>query len=197
VISLRAIRCEFGSGDDFREKNPIAQAPADEVGVFADETQARPLREVPFQQRPGVYIPKRPCSLAAEFIHKRGERFQFLADDFVVINKARVTGNQAVRIRNLGRGMWEAAMCLVGGISSGEGNDAPGAGKHFLGINAFGSVAFQISHFAVAFIGQPLLEVRTRCGRRGGGNAAVIKSKLPGAFLDGCFHRDGDLWRWN
>ncbi len=40
-------------------KIQLPQAAADEVGVLADEAKAGALREVAFQQRPGVHIPER------------------------------------------------------------------------------------------------------------------------------------------
>jgi len=72
----RFVREESGRGDDFGEKYPVAEAAADQIGVFADETETGPLGEVAFQQRAGVHIPERSCSLAAEFMHKRGERLR-------------------------------------------------------------------------------------------------------------------------
>ena len=40
-----------------REEKPIAQFPADQVGVLADKAQTGALREIAFQQGPGIDIP--------------------------------------------------------------------------------------------------------------------------------------------
>ena len=64
MILLRRVRLQFERRDDFREKNPVAESAADEVGVLADEAETGALREVAFQQRAGVHIPERARSPA-------------------------------------------------------------------------------------------------------------------------------------
>src|SRR5207244_7032631 len=66
AIFLRKVRFQFEGRDDFGEENPVAKLAADEVGVFADETESGALRQVAFEQRAGVSIPARTRARAAE-----------------------------------------------------------------------------------------------------------------------------------
>ena len=56
---------QLQGGKDLGEKDPVPKLAADEIGVFADEAQARPLGQVTFEDRPGVDIPKRARGGAA------------------------------------------------------------------------------------------------------------------------------------
>ena len=57
MIFLRHVRFQFEGRDDFGKKNPVAQFPADQIGVFADETQSGAPGQVALQQRAGINIP--------------------------------------------------------------------------------------------------------------------------------------------
>src|SRR5262245_34837644 len=70
AILFRLIRRQFESGDDLRNKEPITERPADQVGVFACEAESRALRQVTFQQRPGIDIPQALGSRTAKRIHE-------------------------------------------------------------------------------------------------------------------------------
>ena len=62
MIFLRRVRFEFQRRQDFRKKNPVAEFAADEIRVLADKAESGALREIAFQNRPGVHIPKRARS---------------------------------------------------------------------------------------------------------------------------------------
>ena len=102
---LRGVRLQFERGDDFRDKNPIPQLPADEVGMLAHEAKSGALRKIAFKQRAGVHVPKRPGIGAAEIVHKGGQLLKALAEDLVVIGKLRVAGDDAG---------WQGSECGVG-----------------------------------------------------------------------------------
>jgi len=57
AIFLGRIRVKFERRDDFRQEQPVAEASADEIRVLADKSQPGALREVAFQNRPGVHVP--------------------------------------------------------------------------------------------------------------------------------------------
>ena len=95
MILLRRVRFQFQRRDDFREQNPVAELPADDIGVLADKAESGALGEVAFQQRPGVHIPQRAGSGAAKLIHECGQLFQPFAEHVVVIGELRVTRDEA------------------------------------------------------------------------------------------------------
>ena len=70
MIFLRHVRFQFECGDNLRQQDPVAEAPADDIGVFADETNSGALSKVTFQQRPGIHIPKRMHFRATKLIHE-------------------------------------------------------------------------------------------------------------------------------
>ena len=49
AILFRLVRFQFERGKNLSEKNPVAQFPADNIGVLADESNSRALSKVPFQ----------------------------------------------------------------------------------------------------------------------------------------------------
>ncbi len=79
------------------EQNPVAESPADDVGVFADEPESGALGKIAFQHRPGVHVPQRPRFRAAELIHELGQRLQAFAKHVMVIGELGVAGNGAVK----------------------------------------------------------------------------------------------------
>ena len=93
MIFLRRVRFQFQRRDDFRQQNPVAESPADEVGVFADEPESGTLGKIAFQHRPGVHVPQRPCFRAAQLIHELCQFLQSFAEHVVVIGEAGVAGD--------------------------------------------------------------------------------------------------------
>src|ERR1039458_9475086 len=63
AVLLRRIRLKVQRSDDFGQKEPVAQLATDEIGVLADEPQPGALRQIAFEQRPGVHIPQRARAL--------------------------------------------------------------------------------------------------------------------------------------
>ena len=95
MIFLRRVRREFQRRQNFREKNPVAKPAADDVGVLADKANAGALRQIAFQQRPGVHIPKRTRVRAAKLVDELRQTFQSFAEHVVVVGKLRIAGNKA------------------------------------------------------------------------------------------------------
>ena len=73
VVALRLVRLEFGGGEDFGDKKPVAEPAADEVGVFADEAEAGALAKVALEDWPGVHVPKRTGTVAGERLDALGQ----------------------------------------------------------------------------------------------------------------------------
>ena len=63
--------------------------------MLADESQPGALREIAFQQRPGVHIPERARALAAQFVYELRELLQPFAQDIVIIGVAGIAGDEA------------------------------------------------------------------------------------------------------
>ncbi len=105
TVFFRRVGREFEGGEDFGEKNPVAEPAADEVGVLADEAQAGALGEVAFEQRAGVHVPQRAGSRAAELVDEFREGLEFFAEDVVVIGETGVAGDEAVEMRSAGGGL--------------------------------------------------------------------------------------------
>ena len=70
VVLLRRIGLDGERGDDFREKDPVAELTADKVGMLADEPQPGALRQLALKQRPSVHVPQRARALAAQLVHE-------------------------------------------------------------------------------------------------------------------------------
>ena len=96
MIFLRRVRFEFQGRDDFAKQNPVAESPADDVGVFADEPKPGALGKIAFQQRPVVHVPQRPRFRAAELIHKLCQLLQLFAEHAVVIGVPRIASYGSV-----------------------------------------------------------------------------------------------------
>lgn len=58
TIFFRGVWSQFKRSDDFREEEPVAHPPADQIGVLADKSQAGSLRQVPLQERSRVHVPQ-------------------------------------------------------------------------------------------------------------------------------------------
>ncbi len=60
-VPQRFFSAESGSNSNVvrisERKNPVAEFAADEIGVFADKNKPGALRQIAFQQRPGIHIP--------------------------------------------------------------------------------------------------------------------------------------------
>ena len=85
-------------------------------------------------------------------------------------------------------------MTSVAAVADGEGDDGFGVGENFLRVGAFAGVAGEPGHFTVMIGGEPLLEMSGVIGRRGGGDAAIVKAQPARARLQGGFHGGGG-WR--
>src|SRR5207248_1615187 len=94
VIPLRGIGFQIERRDNLSQKNPIAEFPADHIGVLADESQPRPLRQIALQQRAGVDVPKRTRVTSSQLVDKGRKRSQPLANDFVVVGETGVAGDR-------------------------------------------------------------------------------------------------------
>jgi hypothetical protein len=82
------------------------------------------------------------------------------------------------------------SFCFITGC---QAQDGFGAGQDFLRVEPFFRGAFEPGHFAVASVGEPLLELAGGGGGGGGGESAVIKSQFPRVLSDGLLHRRRDL----
>ena len=96
MICFGRVRFEFECRNNFRQEDPIAEFPADEVRMLADETKAGPLRQIAFEEWSGIHIPKGLRVLASESIDEFGKEFEAFADDVVVIVESGVTGDGAL-----------------------------------------------------------------------------------------------------
>ena len=76
AIFFRRIRFDLDGRDDFAQENPVAELPADEVRVLADEAEAGPLRQIAFEQRAGVDVPKRTRRFAAKMRYEFAQRLE-------------------------------------------------------------------------------------------------------------------------
>lgn len=63
VFALGRVGRQIEVGENFAEKDPVAELAADQVGVFADEADPRPLRQVAFENRPGINGRESPAAL--------------------------------------------------------------------------------------------------------------------------------------
>ena len=114
AILFRRVRLEFHGGDDLGEENPVAKPAADEIGVFADETEASALSEVAFEQWPRIHIPKGARPGGPEPVHRFSQQIQAFAEDFVVVLKASVAGDNADGLLPDAGGGWRVARRLRG-----------------------------------------------------------------------------------
>ena len=182
MIPLRRVRRQFERGNDLRQKKPVAQLPADEVRMFADETQSSPLRQIPLQQRPRVHVPQRARPAAAQFGDMRRQNLEPRANHLVIIGKARVTGDFTGRIWNISR------------IAHRQRNDAPRRRQHLTRLDSFGGAAFQVSHLPVAARFQPMLKLRRGIRRPGGGEPARVEAQFQRPFPNGGLHFFHATW---
>src|SRR5262249_33419909 len=103
AVCLSSVRVELEGRQDLREEEPVAQAPTDEIGVFADEPHAGSLRQVAFENWAGVHIPQRACAGIAQLVDELRERCQPLAQHVMVLGVARITGY-------FGHARWQPAL---------------------------------------------------------------------------------------
>ncbi len=97
AVSFRRVGGELEGGQNLPEKNPVPELAVDEVGMFADETQARAFSQVAFEQRAGIDVPERPGALSSQPIHEFSELFQPLAENVMIIVIAGVAGDDPAR----------------------------------------------------------------------------------------------------
>jgi len=95
AVSLRGIRFQLKIGDNLRKKNPVAESAADEIRVFANESQSGALGQVAFEHRTSIHIPQRMGAFTAQFVDKQGERLKPFAKHFMIITAPRVAGDKA------------------------------------------------------------------------------------------------------
>ena len=91
MILFRRVRLQLQRGENLRDEKPIAELPADQVGVLADEPKTGTLPEVAFQHGTGVHIPQRPRFRATQLIYELRQLFQSFAEHIVVIVKTCIT----------------------------------------------------------------------------------------------------------
>ena len=209
TIDPRRIRLQLERGENFPDEKPIAEVPADQVGVLADEPKTGTLPEVAFQHGTGVHIPQRSRAGSAQFVHALREQLQPLANHIVIIPVTGVTGDDA-RGRDAGCEMRDAGCGKVRlstfdtlarrsgaetarpstflPITDGQCDDAARSGQHELRFDALVCIPFEVAHFAMLLSGQPELEFRGVIRRFGRSDTALVKPEFERAFPDGGFH---------
>ena len=67
AVFLGLVRLQIQGGEDFPQKQPVAESAADEVGVFADKPDACPFCKLALEHRSGVRVPKGVAIGATQF----------------------------------------------------------------------------------------------------------------------------------
>lgn len=192
MVSFWRIRLHLEGGDNLTEEEPVAQLTADQVGMLADETQARALGQVSLQQGAGVDVPERACGGIAQFIDSLREGLQRRGEHVVVISVARVTSDSGAAGGGLVSAVRGLATRCVPNITDGQSDNAASSRKHFLRVHPFMGIAPQITHFAILTGGEPLLKARRRRGRIGSREPAILEAEIKRQLSDRCFHDADD-----